>query len=484
MRTSMLAPAAALLACVALVPALVPVIGAAGPDEWPQFRGPGGSGVADQSVLPQTWSAKENIAWAVDIPGRGWSSPIVWRDRVFITSAVSPGAFKAPSTGIFGNDYAAELQKQGLSEGEILKKVVGRDIELKTESGAIGYMVYALDAKTGKVIWQHEAHKGEPFGGRHRKNTYASETPATDGERLYASFGGNVGIFCYSLDGKLLWKHTWPPQPIYLDFGTASSPVVHDGRVYQLHDNDGQSFLAALDAKTGKELWSVPRSDLKASRLVSGWATPFVWENGKRTEIVTIGRGFVISYDTDGKELWRLKGMTQATPSPVAADGLLYVGSGSQGESNRPLYAIKPGATGDITLSEGQETNASVVWRQPRFSAYTSSPLVYRGRVYAVNDNGILQVADAKTGVEVYKARVGGGGNTFSSSPLASQGLVYLLSEDGDAFVLRAGDKYDELSKNSLGEMSLATPAADEDSLYVRTQTKLYRIKGGKDSKR
>jgi outer membrane protein assembly factor BamB len=478
MRTSTLVSAVALLACVGLAPPLIPPIrAAAGPDEWPQFRGPGGSGVADQSVLPQTWSAKENVAWAVDIPGRGWSSPIVWRDRVFITSAVSPGAFKAPSTGIFGNDYAAELQKQGLSEGEILKKVVGRDIELKAESGAISYMVYALDAKTGKVIWQHEAHKGEPFGGRHRKNTYASETPATDGERLYASFGGNVGIFCYSLDGKLLWTHTWPPQPIYLDFGTASSPVVHEGRVYQLHDNDGQSFLAALDAKTGKELWSTPRTD-KGSRMISGWATPFVWENGKRTEIVTIGRGFVISYGVDGKELWRLKGMTQATPSPVAGDGLLYVGSGSQGESNRPLYAIKPGASGDVTLTEGQETNDVVAWRQPRFSGYTPSPLVYRGRVYSVNDNGILQVADAKTGVEVYKARVGGGGNTFSSSPLASQGMVYLLSEDGDAFVLRAGDKYDEVAKNSLGEMSLASPAADRDSLYVRTQTKLYRIKG------
>jgi outer membrane protein assembly factor BamB len=476
MRKSWLVPAAALLTCSI---ALVPAVRAAGPDEWPQFRGPGGSGVADQSVLPQTWSATQNVAWAVDVPGRGWSSPIVWRDRVFVTSALSPGAFKAPSTGIFGNDYAAELQKQGLSEAEIVKKVVGRDIELTTESGAISYMVYALDAKTGKVIWQQEAHKGEPSGGRHRKNTYASETPATDGERLYASFGGNVGIFCYSLNGKLLWKHNWPPQPIYLDFGTASSPVVHGGRVYQLHDNDGQSFLAALDAKTGKELWSAPRTD-KGARMISGWATPFVWENGKRTEIVTIGRGFVISYDTAGKELWRLKGMTQATPSPVAADGLLYVGSGSQGESNRPLYAIKPGASGDVTLTEGQETNDAVAWRQPRFSGYTPSPLVYRGRVYSVNDNGVLQVADAKTGVEVYKARVGGGGNTFSSSPLASQGLVYLLSEDGDAFVLRAGDKYDELAKNSLGEMSLASPAADGDSLYVRTQTKLYRIKGGK----
>ena len=155
-------------------------------------------------------------------------------------------------------------------------------------------------------------------------------------------------MFCYALDGRLLWKHVWPPQKIYLDFGTASSPVVHDDRVYQLHDNDGQSFLAALDAKTGKEIWAVKRTDL-ASRLASGWATPLVWENGVRTEVVTIGRGFVISYDTQGRELWRLKGMTQATPSPVAADGLLYVGSGSQGEANRPLLAIRPGASGDIT---------------------------------------------------------------------------------------------------------------------------------------
>jgi outer membrane protein assembly factor BamB len=168
--------------------------------------------------------------------------------------------------------------------------------------------------------------------------------------------------------------------------------------------------------------------------------------------------------------------MTQATPSPVAAAGLLYVGSGSQGEANRPLMAVRAGAAGDISLSKDEASNEYVVWRQPRFSGYTPSPLVYRDRVYAVNDNGILQVADAKTGKEIYKARVGGGGNTFSSSPLASQGRIYLLSEDGDAFVLRAGDSYQELAKNSLGEMSLASPAADAESLYVRTQTKLYRI--------
>ena len=448
---------------------------AAEPVDWPQFRGPNGAGVADASTLPQKWSTTENVAWSVDVPGRGWSSPIVWRDRIFVTSAVNAGAFKQPSTGIFGNDYAAELSKQGLSDDEVVKRVVTRDIELTSDTGEVSYRVFALDARTGRVIWEQEAHKGHPAGGRHRKNTYASETPVTDGERLYASFGGNVGVFCYSLDGKLLWKKAWPPQPIYLDFGTASSPVVHNGRIYQLHDNDGEGFLSALDARTGKELWNVKRTD--AAPMKSGWATPFIWQNTQRTEIVTIGRALVISYDMEGRELWRLKGMTQATPSPVAADDLLYVGSGSQGESNRPLLAIRPGAKGDISLQRDQTANDFVAWRQPRFSGYTPSPLVYRGRVYSINDNGILQVADARTGTEIFKARMGGGGFTFSSSPLASQGLIYLTSEDGDTFVIRAGDKYEELAKNSLGEMSLATPAVDADSLYVRTQTKLYRIR-------
>jgi outer membrane protein assembly factor BamB len=445
------------------------------PADWPQFRGAAGAGIADASTLPTRWSPTENVAWVTDVPGRGWSSPVVWRDRVFVTTAVNSGRFKAGSTGIYGNDYAEELSKQGLSDEEILKRVVARDIELSGEAEDVSYQVFALDAQTGKIAWQREAHRGKPFGGRHRKNTYASETPATDGERLYVSFGGNVGLFCYSFDGTLLWSRSWAPQPIYLDFGTASSPVVHDGRVYLLHDTDGESFLRALDARTGKDVWTVSRTGLE-SRLKSSWATPFVWENGARTEIVTIGKGLVISYGTDGQELWRLKGMTQSTPSPIAGDGLLFAGSGSQGEEKRPLFAIKPGARGDISSADGQPLHASVAWFLPRFSAYTSSPLLYRGRVFAVNDNGILQVADAKTGKEVYKARVGGGGSTFSSSPLASAGRIYLLSEDGDTFVLEAGDEYKEVARNSLGEMSLASPAADTSSLYLRTLTKLYRV--------
>jgi outer membrane protein assembly factor BamB len=466
-----------LSASLGFVTAIAAVAHAATPVNWPQFRGGAAGGIADGAVLPIRWSTTENVAWAAEIPGRGWSSPIVWRDRVYVTSAVNAGKFKAPSTGIFGNDYAAELSKQGLSNEEVGKRLIARDIELTDEAEEVSYKVFAIDSKSGKVKWEQEAHRGKPFGGRHRKNTYASETPATDGERVYASFGGNVGLFCYTMNGKLLWKKSWPPQRIYLDFGTASSPVVHRGVVYQNHDNETESFLIALDARTGSELWKASRNGIKA-RMQSGWSTPFIWENGSRTEIVTIGKGLVISYGTDGKEIWRLGGMTQATPSPVAGEGLLYVGSGAQGDTSRPLYAIRPGASGDLTTAEGEPRSPFVSWFLPKFSAYTSSPLLYRGRVYAVNDNGIMQVADAATGKEIYKARVGTGSSTFSSSPLASDGKLYMLSEDGDTYVVEAGDVYKELAKNSLGEMSLATPAVDGESLYVRTATKLYRMKG------
>lgn len=443
---------------------------------WPQFRGPESAGILADGKLPLTWSARQNVTWSTEVQGRGWSSPVAWDSTVFLTSAISGGKFKEPSTGIYGNDYAADLAKQGLSGEEVVKRVVSRDIELTNESGEIQYMVYAFDSATGKLRWAREAHKGLPIGGRHRKNTFASETPATDGERLYAYFG-NVGLFAYSFDGKPLWNVRFEPQPMYLDFGTAASPVVADGRVFVVHDNDGKSFAAAVDAKTGKQLWKVDR-DLPAGAMTSGWSTPFVWKHAGRTELIVIGRSHAVSYAPDsGKELWRLGGLTgQSTPTPVAADGLLYLATGSQGESNRPVFAVRPGAGGNITLAKGEESSTYVAWFHPRASAYTSSPLVYRGRMYVVNDNGILTVFDAKTGREIYKARAGGAGNTFSASPWAADGKVYLLSEDGHTFVIAAGDTYVELAKNSIDEMSFASPALAPDTLFLRTQTRLYRI--------
>jgi outer membrane protein assembly factor BamB len=442
---------------------------------WPQFRGHAGRGVSPIDTLPVKWSTTMNVAWNTEVAGRGWSSPIVWGDQVIVTSAVGSGAFKQPSPGIYGNDYVAELQQQGLTEDQIMEKLRARDLESPQEAGDLRFMVYSFDVKTGKVRWQQEAHKGPPIGGRHRKNTYASETPATDGERIYALFG-NIGLFCYSLAGAPLWTHRIDPQPRYLDFGTAASPVVHAGRVYFQDDNEVSSYLAAIDAKTGAVIWKTPRT-AGGGRPLSGWSTPYVWVNAKRTEIVTIGRGLAISYDLDGRELWRLKGMTQANPTPTEGDGLLYLGTGSQGEANRPLFAIRPGASGDISLAAGETSNAFVAWFQPRAAAYTSSPLVFGGRVYAVNDTGVLQVFDAATGRELYKARVGGVGNTFSASPWAYGNQVFFLSEEGDTFVIKPGDRYEEVAKNSLGEMAFATPAITRDGLFLRTQTRLYRIR-------
>jgi outer membrane protein assembly factor BamB len=447
---------------------------------WPQFRGPDGSGVLDGARLPVSWSPEAGVAWAVELPGRGWSSPIAWGEYVFVTSAISPGVFKEPSPGIYGNDYVAELTKKGLSPEEVLAAVTQRDIELTSDTGEIRYMVYGLDAATGRTRWEREAHKGRPFGGRHRKNTYASETPTTDGERVYAYFG-NVGLFAFAMDGTPVWTKRFEPQPMYLDFGTASSPVLHDGKVFVLHDNDGESFLAAVDAETGRDVWRVERNLTPGGTMGSGWSTPFVWTHEKGTELVVIGHKYAISYEpATGREIWRLHGLTgQSTPTPVAANGLLYLATGSQGESNRPVFVVRPGARGDITLEQGQERNDFVVWTHPRASAYTSSPLIYRDRMYVVNDNGILTVFDAATGRQIYQARAGGVGNTFSASPWAADGKIFLLSEEGDTFVIEAGDRYVEIARNSLDELSFATPALTTDGLFVRTATKLYRLKAG-----
>ena len=441
---------------------------------WPQFRGHAGRAVSSITTLPTKWSTTTNVAWRADVAGRGWSSPIVWGDQVIVTTAVGSREFKQPSPGIYGNDYVAELQKQGLSDAQVMEKLRARDLESPVEAGDLRFMVYSFDVKTGKLRWEQEAHKGPPVGGRHRKNTYASETPATDGERIYALFG-NIGLFCYSMDGTLLWTHKIEPHPRYLDFGTAASPVVHDGRVYVLDDNQESSYLAALDAKTGALIWKTPRKI--PGMMASGWSTPYVWVTPSRTEIIAIGTGLTISYGTDGQELWRIKGTTQANPTPTEGEGLLFVGTGSQGESNRPLFAIKPGASGDISLAQGATSNDFVAWFQPRASAYTSSPLVFGGRVYTVNDTGVLQVFEVKTGKEIYKARVGGVGNTFSASPWAYGGHVFFLSEEGDTFVIKPGDAYEEVSKNSLGEMAFASPAVTRDGLFIRTQSKLYRIR-------
>jgi outer membrane protein assembly factor BamB len=441
---------------------------------WPQFRGPAGRGVADIEGLPIRWSSTENVKWKVAVPGRGWSSPVVWGNRVIVTSAISPGTFRVPLPGFFGNDGPEfSDDTRSFSAEERFEYLKARDIERTEEAGELRFMVYSYDARTGRIEWERQAHKGKPFVGRHRKNTYASETPATDGERIYALFG-NVGLFCYSMDGRLLWTHLIEPHARYAEAGTAASPVVHDGRVYVLDDSETYAYLEALDAKTGRVIWKKERT---FGTPRTGWSTPLVWVNAKRTEIVTLGRSMAVSYDLDGMELWQLKGLTMSIPIPIDADGMLYFGTGTSGEGKRPLFAVKPGARGDISLPNDQTSSEFIAWSEPRMSAYMSSPLVFRGRIYAVHYNGVIAVHDAKTGARIYQARVGGVGNSFSASPWAYGGKVFLLSEDGDTFVLNPGNTYDEVAKNTLGETTLATPAVTRDGLFIRTATHLFRIR-------
>jgi outer membrane protein assembly factor BamB len=445
--------------------------------EWPGFRGPGMTGLALGARLPDRWSPTDRVAWSVEVPGRGWSSPVVAAGTVFLTSAIGSRPFKQPSPGIYGNDYIAELRAQGFSSAEINAKVRARDNEIPDESGPIRYMVYAFDARTGAMKWEREAHQGLPSGGRHRKNTYASETPFTDGERLYVSFGLNIGVFCYTLDGTLVWKRSWPPQPIYLDFGTGSSPIVHDGRVYLLQDSERESYLTALDARTGRDVWRVPRTERSTFNRTSSWSTPFIWTNSTRTEIVTTGHGFIQSYGLDGLELWRIGRTGMPLTSPVAAGDLLFAGTGAQeGDAARPVFAIRAGAAGDITLPSGATQSEFIAWMHPRAAGYTPSPIVHDGRLYLVHDTGTMLVLAAGTGREIYRARVGGVGHTFSASPIATANRLYFPDEEGVTIVVEPADEYREVSRNDLGSMMLASPAVVAGALFIRTERTLYRI--------
>jgi len=455
------------------------VAAAAHPSErWLQFRGENAAGVSREARLPLAWSATENVAWVAEVAGRGWSSPVVLGDTVYLTSARSPGAFKEPTPGIYGNDYIAELRAQGLPDEEVMRRVQARDNESPDETGGeVRWMLLALNATTGQKRFEVEVHRGRPAGGRHRKNTFASETPASDGKRLYVLVG-NVGLFAYTLDGHPLWSQPLKPQPSYLDFGTSSSPVVHDGRVFVLHDSQEECVLIAFDAKSGKELWRA-RRDFGQAMVRSSFTTPFVWKNKRRTEIVTLAPQAIVSYDLQGRELWRYSGSSMvAAPTPVADGELLYVGCGSPSENVRPLLAIRAGASGDISLKEGATSNAAVAWYQERGGPYITSPLVYGSRVYVLHDQGFLAAYDAATGKLHYKVRFPGEAATFSASPWAHDGKLYCLSEQGDTFVVKAGDSFELLGRNGIQEMSLATPALAHDSVYLRTATRLYKIKG------
>ncbi|MEO2198882.1 MAG: PQQ-binding-like beta-propeller repeat protein [bacterium] len=443
---------------------------AGGPAEaqWAQFRGPNAGDVGDDPALPDTWSETDNVVWSVDVPGLSWSSPVVWEDTIFVTSAISAGEEPDPIPGLYdpGDDNGAT-----------------RSVENHR------WVVYNIDFATGAVRWERELHSAAPGIARHIKNSFASETPVTDGRRVYAYFGSAGVVGALNMSGETVWTADLGAYETTGGFGSAASPTLHGDRLYIVNDNVTASFMVALDKNTGEEIWRVERPERGQN-----WATPFVWENEARTEIVTAGTQGVRSYDVDGNVLWEIHGMSGLTiPTPFAKHGFLYISSGYPGGGLRPVYVVKPGASGDISiwsqddmrtgLSSGfpgtRASSDDVVWAYPLLGTYNTSALVYGDYYYTLLDRGFLVAHDARTGDEVYRRQRLEIGNGFTASPWAYNGKIFLLSEDGETFVVKAGPEFEILHKNPMNEMTLATPAVAQGSLILRTQSKLYRIAEG-----
>lgn len=442
---------------------------------WPQFRGPDSNPVGANARLADRWSKTQNVEWSREIPGRGWSSPVVIGDKVFVTTATTEGKSKPPQIGTeYSNEYVAELSKQGLSQEQILERVTARDIELPKEV-TLHYFLYCLNLKSGQAEWQKEFYTGRPPGGRHRKNSFVSETPVTDGKFIYV-YAANLGLWAFDLNGKMAWSTTLEANPIYLDLGTGSSPVLAGDLLMIVNDNEKQQFIAAFEKKTGKQVWRTNR-DLGAEGQPaqrSGWATPFVWRNKLRTEVVAVGPGVVVSYDLEGKELWRMSGMAATPiPTPFAYDGLLYINGGR----GRPLFALRPGAAGDISLGKDERSNEYVVWSEARGGTYLPSSVAYEGAIYTLTETGILSRFDAKTGKMTYRTRIDPRATAFTTSPWVYNGKLFCLSEEGQTFVIATGENFQLLHVNELDEMAQATPALAGERLLIRTEQRLYSIR-------
>jgi outer membrane protein assembly factor BamB len=449
-KADRLATMASPLAVLVLLFCLHDVLSAQTQEHWPQFRGPGARGVASGSNLPNHWSATENVAWKTDVPGRGWSSPVVWGNCVFLTTAVNLGELESPRKGLYLGGNRPEP----------------RDVELE-------YRVICLDLSSGEVVWERTVHRGQPQSAIHLKNSFASETPVTDGERVYAYFG-NQGLYCLDFEGHPVWSRPFEPRATRNGWGTAASPALHEDRLYVVNDNEEESSLLCLDKRTGEDVWRVARDEK------SNWSTPFIWKNDRRTEIVTLGAGKVRSYDLEGNLLWWFTGMSGVTiATPYADDGLLYVSSGYVLDRHRPLYVIRPGASGDVSLEPDQTGNEWIVWCNHTAAPYNPTTLLYDGRLYVLYDRSFVSCFRPLTGEPVYERKRLPKGRPFTASPWAYDGKVFCLNEDGVAFVVRAGDEFELLHTNELADddMCMATPAIVGDRLILRTAARVYCIR-------
>lgn len=413
---------------------------------WPQWRGPAGSGVSTEKNLPAEWSPTKNIKWKIPIAGRAHSSPISWGKKIFVTTAIEgpvvPGA---------------KAVKHMMGDKEFLHPdSVGADRKHT-------FKVICIDRDTGKILWEQTAFEGTPYDNRHRKSSFAASTPVTDGTHVYAFFGSE-GLYAYDMKGKQVWKADLGKLGT-VGMGTGTSPILHEKfLILQCDEEDGSaSFIVGIDKTTGKELWKTQR------KVQVSWATPVLVPSGKRVELVTSGSEAIIAYDpTTGKELWRHKGLeSNAIPSPVANTEMVFLSSGYPAKI---ALGIRLGADGDLTDSQ------SVVWKYSKGTAYVPSPILYGEYLYLTTDRGILTCIDARTGEVKYE-----GGRvpipaTFTASPVAFDGKILLTSEDGDTFIIKAGPQHEVLRTNSIGEPVYASPAIADGKIFIRGEKHLYCI--------
>ncbi|HWQ03324.1 MAG TPA: PQQ-binding-like beta-propeller repeat protein [Candidatus Nitrosotenuis sp.] len=429
------------------------IAGAKDPANWPGWRGPEGAGISAETNLPTEWGPSQNILWKTAIPGRGHSSPIIWGNRVFLTTAIEgeviPGA-KAPVHVVPVGEGKTEVFKHPDSLGADKRHTL---------------KVFCLDRDTGKILWERTAHDGAMYDDRHKKSSYASATPVTDGKLVYAYFG-TEGLFAYDFSGKLQWKFN-PGKIATVGMGVATSPVLHGNLVIlQVDEENGDnSYIVGLDKKSGKEAWRTSRKGIEVS-----WATPvIVTAAGGRAELVTSGNQFIIAYDpASGKELWRSAGVdSNAIPSPVAGHGMVYV---TAGYPKKKVFAIKLGGNADITGT------SQIAWKYEKGTAYVPSPILYGDYLYLTTDKGLITCLDAKTGEVKYEGGRPPMASTFTASLLAFDGKLLAVSDDGDAVLVAAGPEHKVLRTNSLGEAVYATPAIAAGRIFLRGAQHLYAI--------
>ena len=431
---------------------------------WSQWRGPQANGLATEKKLPTEWGIDKNLAWKVALPGKGWSQPIVWDNKIFMTTAVTENQAK-PQAGNFNPMATAD----GPASSGF--RLPGFGPPPAPPDKLYSWKLICLDGATGNILWEKTACEGKPKATVNRNNTYASETPATDGEHVIAYFG-NTGLYCYDVSGNLVWSKDLGVYPMQLGWGTGSSPLLYGGRVFIQCDNDQKSFLVALDKKTGDELWRVDRDEK------SNWSTPYIWKNKQRTELITAGGSKLRSHNPDnGEILWEMSGAGRNSLTPVGDQELLYADSVDRMMGGRgPIVAIRSGASGDISLKEGETSNAFVAWSSQLRTFRVASPLLYEGCLYMLDQQrGQVRCYDAKTGKEYYSERLEGT-KGFTSSPWANDGKVFCLDETGVTVVLKAGPKFEALATNKLDEMFWSSVAVMNENLLLRGVDHLYCI--------